>query len=94
VRGGSELAECHPHVNWCRSSEDVVRREPWEVGYLTYQLHGNMLNMLSDKNLWKMALVEKAENRSKVVTLRWLKMGSWLRAASLEMEYTQRLLTP
>jgi hypothetical protein len=37
---------------------------------MTYQLHGNILNMLYDKNLWKMTLVKRAENRSKVVTYR------------------------
>jgi hypothetical protein len=42
---------------------------------MTYQLHGNILNIIYDKNLWKITLLKEAENRLKVVTLRPVRNG-------------------
>jgi hypothetical protein len=69
-----------------RPEKDSKQRE-WEVGCVTYQPDGNILNLRWQKDLWKVTFARKYKNRLNVVTLQKAKMGSLMRAASSEREY-------
>jgi hypothetical protein len=68
--------------------EKDSKRPEWEVSRVTYELDGNILKSLCANLLWKWIAEKKDKNRSNVVTLQKSRMGSLMRAASSEMEYS------